>query len=58
MAGWKENEQEIFARNNPSGKIVEIVEQTGMKPQAIEEIRTMTRKFDVKRVILLGSGAR
>lgn len=34
------------------------MEQTGIKPQVIEEIRTFARKYEVERVILFGSRAR
>lgn len=31
---------------------------TGIKPEVIEEIRELAKKYDVKRVILFGSRAR
>jgi len=34
------------------------MEDTGIKPQVIEEIRELARKYDIERVILFGSRAR
>ncbi|MBS5062952.1 MAG: nucleotidyltransferase domain-containing protein [Hungatella hathewayi] len=34
------------------------MEDTGIKPQVIEEIRELARKYDIEKVILFGSRAR
>lgn len=39
-------------------KIGKTMNQTGIKPEVIEEIRNIARKYNVEKVILFGSRAR
>ena len=34
------------------------MEDTGIKPQVMEEIRELARKYDIEKVVLFGSRAR